>query len=381
MSEQLTAQVIIQGDGQYILCEGSYIKVVKEGTSTTVDAVRGTLARRGVLNWGEDVNEKTGRVNKDIKLKNKTELAYYLYGTKSLKKGNINSSSYGDGFIEVTFTDGGSEKIPTLHTTELNFNVPDTLADGYTIQPEGKFKTILRGILADLKPGLKLTKIGTAELLFLWGCRTGLSYGDVRELITTFDSGENTISKVRKKVKGTGILYDTGIEKNKGRSNYLKWTMQLTVKGVQHYEELVKNLIVTDRQEHYIGVGKKPFEDDLKGESIYDFYQRIIRLNSLTTDEVISALPQHNVSKVLNMVTYYQVTLDKDINFKDDVNKIIDETDSVDIYYTIKRNLEYSRDHCLALIQKNNNDNESKKNVTVLTSMLEIVGEMMDCNM
>lgn len=362
MSEQLTATIVKHVDGTFTIKRGSFIKLRDKDTPKKL---RTRMIERRVFMWGEDVDPETGLVKKDIHLKTQTSLAHFMFGSNGFKGQRIVNTDYKEKVIEVEYVGFDSGVIESEHLVGTRHNTLDLELPKQS------------SILNDLKKGDNVLKYEVVELIYFWVSKKGQTYAGTKLPLTEYGICSQTESKPRKNLLEKGYMSSEGIDDSLATRKYKNWGMEITNKGEQHYQDLVKTLIVEDKQEHYLNLGKQPYEDELKAESIYEFYQRIVRFNSTKPDEGVSILPQHNTQKILNVVTYYQLGI-INCNFEDDVRKILAETNDKEIIYsTLKTNIEFTKSMCQQLVRTSVNDVENKKNVNVLAQMLGVIEELM----
>lgn len=363
MSEQLTATIVKHGDGTFTIKRGSFIRLRDIPTAKNL---RSRMINRRVFVWGEDVDPETGRVKKDIHLTTPTSLAHFMFGANEFKGQRIVKTDYKEKVIGVEYVgfDSGviaSENLEGTRHNTLDLELPKQSS-----------------ILNDLNKGDDVLKYEVAELIYFWVSKKGQTYAETKTSINEYGVSSTTVKKAIDNLLEKGYMRSEGIDDSLATQKYKNWGMEITNKGEQHYQELVKTLIVEDKQEQYLNLGKQPYEDDLNAESIYDFYQRIIRFPSMGKGEGISTLSQHNTQKVLNVVTYYQLGI-TNCSFEDDVRKILAETNDKEILYsTIKTNIEFTKSMCQQLVRTSVNDVENKKNVNVLAQMLGVIEELRD---
>lgn len=362
MSEQLTATVVKHGDGTFTIKRGSFIRL--RDTPTSKD-LRTKMLNRRVFMWGVDVDPETGRVKKDIHLNTKTSLAHFMFGSYQFKGQRLVNTDYKGKVIGVDYVGFGSGVIESEHLEGTRHNTLDLELPKQS------------SLLNDVKKGDDVLKYQVTELIYFWVSKKGQTYDETKTPINEYGVSNLTVLKARNNLLEKGYMRSEGIDDSLASHKYKNWGMEITNKGEQHYQELVKTLIVEDKQEQYLNLGKQPYEDDLNAESIYDFYQRIIRLPSMGSGEGISILHQHNTQKVLNVVTYYQLGI-TNCSFEDDVRKILAETNDKEILYrTLKENIAFTKSMCQQLVRTSVNDVENKKNVNVLAQMLGVVEELM----
>lgn len=362
MSEQLTATILKHRDGTFTIKRGSFIRLRDIPTAKNL---RARMIKRRVFMWGEDVDPVTGRVKKDIHLKTPTSLAHFMFGANEFKEQRTVNTDYEGKVIGVDYVGFDSGDIGSEHLVGTRHNTLDLELPKQS------------SILNDVKKGDDVLKYEVVELIYFWVSKKGQTYEGTKTPIKEYGICYRTEDKARKNLLDKGYMSSDGIDDSLATQKYKNWGMEITNKGEQHYQDLVTTLIVEDKQEQYLNLGKQPYEDDLNAESIYDFYQRIVRFNSTKPDEGVSILPQHNTQKILNVVTYYQLGI-INCNIEDDVRKILAETNDKGILYrTLKENIEFTKSMCQQLVKQNNDDTENKKNVNVLSQMLGVIEELM----
>lgn len=369
MSEQLTTNVFELDNDKYLLKKGSYIPMRK---SNTIKGQQDKLVEKGILEPGVNFNDKTGEIFEDIIFPNKTSLAGILFGSNAYKRQQTTGTI--EGVIDIQYYDSEGHVIDT-HTNQNNTD------------NKGKSKHInqdtenikLKGILSYLNMDIKSTKKEKVELLCLWACKKGYPYNDVRKIIINYDADENTIKDVREKVRGDGSVSEEGITDEKSSHKFKNWPMNITKKGERKYEELVKKLILPDKQEQYLNLGKERYEDELKLDSVLGYINRMIYHEDIEPEERLGRLPQHNRDFLMGVLAYYQVGMGEH-NFKDDLTQALNEVYSKDIFKALEQDIRYCLSVSEDLLQADSTSDEHKKNVNALTRMLGLVEEMVFCN-
>ena len=369
MSEQLTSKIFELGNGKYLLKKGSYIPM--RNTATIKDS-QDKLIAKGILEPGVNFSDKTGEIFEDIILPNKTSLAGILFGSKSYKRQYITVTIQGD--IHIQYYDSEGHAIYT-HTHQNNTGNKDK--SKHINQDTENIK--VEGILSYLNTDIESTKKEKFELLCLWSCKKGYPYNDVRKIIINSGGDNNIISAVRKKVIGEGSVSEEGIENERETHKFEKWPMNITKKGERKYEELVKKLILPDKQEHYLELGKERYEDDLKLDSVLGYINRMIYHEDIEPEERLGRLPQHNRGFLMGVLAYYQVGMGEH-NIKDDLKQALNEVYSKDIFKALEQDIRYCLSVSEDLLQDDSTSDEHKKNVNALTRMLGLVEEMVFCN-
>lgn len=370
MSEQLTTKVFELDNDKYLLKKGSYIPM---RDSATIKGSQDKLVEKGILEPGVNFNDKTGEIFEDIIFPNKTSLAGILFGSKAYKIQQTTDTI--QGVINIQYYDSEGHSIYT-HTNQNNTGT------------KGKSKHInqdtenikVEGILSYLNTYIESTKKEKFELLCLWACKKGYPYNDVRKIIINSGGDNNIISAVTDKVRGEGSVSEEGIENERATHKFENWPMTITKKGERKYEELVKKLILPDKQEHYLELGKERYEDELKLDSVLGYINRMVYHEDIEPEERLGRLPQHNRGFLMGVLAYYQVGMGEH-NIKDDLTQALNEVYSKDIFKALEQDIRYCLNVSEDLLQADSTSDEHKKNVNALTRMLGLVEEMVSCNM
>lgn len=376
-TKTLQATVVVLDEGGFLIKKGSYIPL--KGTETEQEARR-VLERKGELTWGKHANVKTGKVLSDILVNTPTHLAAVILGTKCYKSQKEVPTKYKKAKIAINYQDElGKTVIPGEW---LRGRVRGT--DTKRVTPEPPFpltkETKLLFDSVSVHTGGILKK-DLAELIYLWAGKSGFNTDVCKDLLNKAKIDTNTTCTARKTILNKRYITNEGVDFNTGvTQRYKNWTLTLTQKGLRRYEELVHKCIKEDKQEEYLTINKPQFEDDLKPESLYDFYTRMVTNESTRWGDTLALDPQQNVQQVLGVVTYYQTGLG-DSSIKEDCDRIAKESDNHYLLSVLKMNLELTLSMCYQFIQQGKDSNEHRKNVVTLTQILEAYEELVICTM
>lgn len=387
-TETLQAMVVARNEGGYVLKRGSFIH---RGESDTTLGILRELASQGVIKWGKNLDEHTREVLEDINVPTKTKLGWMLFGRKQFYTATQISSGQRGVLLNINYMDDSGNKVDPKNFPNSKRGrqlpvweqqpVEVGIKEESSMTPNHKIK---RGskLLADILPvnpnGVVL-KAELTELIHLWVGRTELGHAVCTYLIRKASISNNTLDARRGKLYKEGYITTEGIDLG-DKNIYNNWKLVLTKKGVRRYEELVHKCIKEDKREEYLSINKPQFEDDLKPESLYDFYTRMRTKESTRWGDTLALDPQQNVQQVLGVATYYQ-TMVVDSSIKGDCDRIAKESVNPYLLSVLKMNLELTLSMCYQFIQQGKDSNEHKKNVVTLTQMLGVYEELVICTM
>ena len=375
-TETLQATVVVLDEGGFLIKKGSYIPL--KGTETEQEARR-VLERKGALTWGKHANEKTGKVLSDIHVNTPTHLAAVILGTKCYKKQKEVPTNYKKAKISINYQDElGKTVIPGEW---LRGRVRGT--DTERVTPEPPFpltkETKLLFDSVSVHTG-GVIKRDLAELIYLWAGKSGFNTDVCKDLLNKAKIESNTTYYARNKILNKRYLTNEGVDFNTVAQRYKNWTLTLTQKGLRRYEELVHKCIKEDKQEEYLSINKLPYEDDLKPESLYDFYTRMRTNTGTQWGDTLAIDLKQNVKQVLGVVTYYQIAV-TGVTIVEDCRKIAEEATDSYLLNVLKRNLEVALTSCQEFVDNGNDKTDHQKNVIVLGNMLGVYEELVICTM
>lgn len=386
--ETLQATVVVLDDGGYVLKRGSFIH---RGESATTQGILRELASQGVIKWGKNLDEYKREVLEDINVPTKTKLGWMLFGRKQFYTDTQISSGQRGVLLNINYMDDNGNKVDPKNFPNSKRGRQLPVGEQQPVEAGIKEEStmnynhkIKRGskLLADIlpvNPNGGVLKAELTELIHLWVGRTELGHALCTYLIRKASISNNTLDARRGKLYKEGYITTEGIDLG-DKNKYNNWKLVVTQKGVRRYEELVKKCIIPSKQEEYLTINKPQFEDDLKPESLYDFYTRMVTNEGTRWGDTLALDPQQNVQQVLGVATYYQ-TVFGGSSIKGDCDRIAKESVNPYLLSVLKMNLELTLSMCYQFIQQGKDSNEHKKNVAVLTYMLEIYEELVICTM
>lgn len=382
-TKTLQTTVVKLNNGGAVLKEGSYIAV--KSSPTPLD-IRERLVNKGVIKWGINVDKTTGRVLEDIVLYNITQVAHTVFGTRQLKveDGDTSTEYEGGKILTKYYREDGSFIEPTgfkgMMATESKRVVRHERSDTDVLQKEEPGMEVYGDLLEGLTGVERGQKGEFSDFIIMWSGLSGKNYAYIMEFLKGIGYSRPTINKAVNRLIEKNYMTEEGIVGNGWKKNYTDWTLTLTNKGFTRYEELVNKFISEDKRDKYLTINKPQFEDDLKPESLYDFYTRMVTNESTRWGDTLALNPQQNVQQVLGVATYYQTVL-VGSSIKEDCDRIAKESDNPYLLSVLKMNLELTLSMCYQFIQQGKDKNEHKKNVVTLTQMLGVYEELVICTM
>ena len=380
-TETLQATVVKLNNGGAVLKEGSYIAIKSKPTPLDI---RKRLVNKGVIKWGINVDKETGRVLADIVLDSITRVAHTVFGTRqfTVAEGETNTEYEGGKILTKYYREDGSFIEPTgfksMMAAESKRVVRHERSDTDVLQKEEPGMEVYGDLLEGLTGVASGQKGEFSEFIIMWSGLSGKNYAYCMEFLEGIEYSKTTINKAVKLLLEKNYMTEDGIGGDE-KKNYTGWTLTLTNKGFTRYEELVNKFISEDKRDKYLTISKNQYEDDLKPESMYDFYTRMRTNESTRWGDTLAINKNLNVSQVLGMVTYYQTGLGS--NYQEDCDRVVKESGDRYLVEQVKVNLEHTLTTCQQSIQQGKDKTEHTKNAVTLTQMLEVYEELVVCTM